>query len=66
MITEYKVKEALYQKEMGEYKNKIDEIQKKNKNIIENRLGKLAKNADQEKAKVIKCVDNIKELTTKI
>lgn len=34
--------------------------------MIDNKLGKLAKNADDEKTKVLKSVENIKELTSKI
>ena len=51
---------------MADYKVIIEKIQVKNKDLIEKRLGKIAKQADEEKAKVIKSVENVKELTTKI
>lgn len=51
---------------MNEYKNQVELIQSKNKDLIEKKLGKLCKNAEEEKAKVMKSVENVKELTIKI
>ena len=48
---------------MGDYRSHIDSVQKKNKDLIENKLGKIAKNADEEKVKVMKSVDNVRDLT---
>jgi len=51
---------------MGSYKGVLEDINKRNKNLLEGKLGKYIKQADQEKGKYQKTMENIKELSTKI